>query len=75
MVNGEKVLDRLSTVMTEDKNSDIEGMLPVARLADSRAVKLLYMPLPVDLPIVDKYLLILMDGQRLISTNDSATTR
>jgi hypothetical protein len=75
MVYGEKVPDRLSTIMTEDKSSDIEGMLPVARLVGSRAVKLLYMPLPADLPIVDKYLLILMDGQRLIFTHDSATTR
>lgn len=46
--------------ITEDQRIDIEGMHPGDRPVCPETVKLLYSPLPDDLPSVDKDLLILM---------------
>ncbi|KAJ5168366.1 uncharacterized protein N7482_003960 [Penicillium canariense] len=46
--------------ITEDWCMDVEGVRPGARPVDPETVRLLYNPLPRDLPTVDKDLLILM---------------
>ncbi|KAJ5870984.1 hypothetical protein N7455_005925 [Penicillium solitum] len=54
------VMRRPTFDITEDWCLDAEGTLPGARPVDPEAVRLLYEPLPADLPTVDKDLLILM---------------
>ncbi|KAJ5151351.1 uncharacterized protein N7482_010603 [Penicillium canariense] len=46
--------------ITEDWCIDVEGLRPGQRLVDPEEIGLLYNPLPLDLPTVDKDLLILM---------------
>ncbi|OIW29065.1 hypothetical protein CONLIGDRAFT_406904 [Coniochaeta ligniaria NRRL 30616] len=53
------VLDRPLLDITEDWRVDVEGMRFEARTVDSKALELLYKPLPRDLPTVDKDILIL----------------
>ncbi|KAL2020598.1 hypothetical protein VTK56DRAFT_8186 [Thermocarpiscus australiensis] len=59
LVNAETVA-KLSFDITEDRNMSLTGVFPTKRPVSPETIRLLFTPLPRDLPTVDKDLLILI---------------